>query len=419
MFDIPVSSGGVACDGIQQRGDCGKGGLYMETSRYEIMLLFLAVYMGVMVFIGLKTNKWSSKASSYLVAGRGAGAITTAFALVAIIAAGTTFSGATGLGYTMGMPGAIWTFSWCFAVLLGAMFFVRLGRATGCYSIAEWAGVRFDDKVRYAMVVPQGIASILSGAAQIVGSAFILTGVIGCSYLTAVSISGIIVLVYAYLGGQWAVTLTSFLQVILCALAVIITVAWLAGSFGGWSTLVATLPPHFFTYPGKLGWGCFDGNWGLLTQLGLIVGFFLIVVPNTYVWTRTAATRTAKSAQRGYLLAAVLALILFAWLIAVVGMYAKSAGFQSLNPNAIYGVVLSSMPAGMTGFILVGILAAIMSTASMAIMGADVTFTRDIYQPLHKMASDKQVTKWARLITVFCWIGVFTLSVLLEGHYWF
>jgi len=387
----------------------------MDTSRIGIMVVFVVIYLAALILIGLITKKWVKESSGYLVAGRGIGTLTMGVALVSIIAAGTTFSGATGLGFTVGMPGAIWSFSWAFSALLCAMFFARLSRATGCYSIAEWIGVRFGDRARYVLTIPQAIASILSGAAQIVGSAFIITGICGCSYMTAVIVSSIIVLVYSYMGGLWAVTMTEFLQVILLCFAVVLSVGWLMATYGGWSTLTGSLPAHFFHYPGKLGWGVFNGKWGLLTQIGLAVGFFLIVVPNTYIWTKTAATRSMKSAQRGFWVAAILAYVFVTWLIAMIGMYGKAIGLEPASPNAIYGLLVNKMPAILAALVFTGILSAIMSTASGAIMGAGVTITRDLYQPFAKNATDAQVTRMSQIIVVLCWIIVFVLSLVFKA----
>ena len=49
-------------------------------------------------------------------------------AMVSIIAAGTTFSGSMGIGYKMGMPGAVWTFSWAFAALMLLIAWLKIGR---------------------------------------------------------------------------------------------------------------------------------------------------------------------------------------------------------------------------------------------------------------------------------------------------
>ncbi|MDY0237050.1 MAG: sodium:solute symporter family protein [Gudongella sp.] len=381
---------------------------------YWVILVVVTLYIGWMLYIGLRTRKWVTDSSDYLIAGREIGMLALMMGLFSIIAAGTTFSGATGLGYSTGMGGAIWGLSWAFAAIVSAIFFVPLVRACGGYTLAEWLGMRYGMKTQVTIAIPQIVGSIFSGAAQIVGSAFILSGLTGWSYLTAVLVSGIIVLVYTYLGGLWAVAYTEIVQAVFCVAAVVITVAVLNANYGGFDFLKANLPETYFKYPGTLGWGVFDGNWKLLTAIGCVWGYIMIVIPNTYIWTKTVSARSSKVARYGFLGAALICILFLTWPIAMIGMYGKAIGLELENPQMVFGTLIKGFPSIVAAIVLVGILSAIMSTASGAAIGAGSSALRDLYSPFKPKATSKDLIKPTRVITALCWLLIIVLAITME-----
>lgn len=380
-----------------------------------VMVITVVLYLGWMFQIGLKTKNWVKDMGDFLVAGREISFITLSLGLFSIIAAGTTYSGATGLGYSNGMSGAIWGLSWALAALIAGVFFAPLIRATGGYTLAEWLGMNYGLKSQVVIAIPQIIGSICSGAAQIIGSAFILCGLTGMSYLTAVLVSGIIVLVYTYMGGLWAVAYTEVIQGVFCILAIIITLGYLMLTHGGLPFLAANLPETFFSYPGKLGWGPPQGNWGLLTAVGCFYGYIMIVIPNTYIWTKTASSRSSKTASWSFWFAALLCVLFLTWPIAMIGMYGKAMGLQLSNPQMVFGAVIKTLPIGLDSIVLVGILSAIMSTASGAAMGAGASAVRDLYQaPFRPSSSAKDLIVPSKIITFICWVAIIVLAIAFE-----
>ena len=383
--------------------------------RYTVMIITIILYLLWMLWIGLRTRKWIDGMDDYLVAGREIGTITLSVGLFSIIAAGTTYSGATGLGYTHGMAGAIWGLSWATAAMLCAIFFTPLIRATGGFTLPEWLGMSYGRNTQIITSFPQTIGSICSGAAQLIGSAFILSGLTGWSYFTAVMVSGIVVLIYTYLGGLWAVAYTELIQGIFCIASVIITLAYLMFSYGSFDFLIANLEPSYFTYPGKLGWGPPQGNWALLTTIGCIFGYIMIVIPNTYIWTKTASSRSNKAATRGFIIAASLCVLFLTWPIAMIGMYGKAIGIEVQNSQMIFGAVIKNLPIGLDSIVLIGVLSAIMSTASGAAMGAGASATRDLYQTFFKPKSTPaELTIPSKIITFICWLFIIVLAIMFE-----
>lgn len=385
------------------------------TTRYIVMVIAIILFLLWMLWIGLRTRKWVSGMDDYLVAGREVGTIPLAVGLFSIIAAGTTFSGATGLGYMKGMGGAMWGLSWATAAMICAIFFTPMVRASGGFTLPEWLGMRYGRKTQIVISIPQTIGSILSGAAQIIGSAFILCGLTGWSYITAVIISGVIVLVYTYFGGLWAVVYTELIQGVFCVAAIVITLAFCVANYGGFDFLTNNLDASYFTYPGSLGWGPPEGNWALLTTIGCIFGYIMIVIPNTYIWTKTASSRSNKTATRGFVIAAVLCVLFLTWPIALIGMYGKAIGLELTNSQMVFGSIIQKLPIGLDAIVLIGVLAAIMSTASGAAIGAGASATRDLYQVLIKPnAKPEELTKPSKIITFICWLFIIVIAIACQ-----
>ena len=141
----------------------------------------------------------------------------------------------------------------------------------------------------------------------------------------------------------------------------------------------------------------------------------MIVIPNTYIWTKTASSRSNKTATRGFVIAAILCVIFLTWPIALIGMYGKATGLELANPQMVFGSIIQQLPIGLDAIVLIGILAAIMSTASGAAIGAGASATRDLYQALVKPnAKPEEMTKASKFITFLCWLFIIVIALACQ-----
>lgn len=141
----------------------------------------------------------------------------------------------------------------------------------------------------------------------------------------------------------------------------------------------------------------------------------MIVIPNTYIWTKTASSRSNKVASRGMIIALILCIFFLTWPMAMIGMYGKAAGIEVENSQMIFGTIIKTLPIGLDTIVLVGVLAAVMSTASGAALGAGASATRDLYQTLFRpTAKPSELTTPTRVITTICWVFIIALAILFE-----
>ena len=125
----------------------------------------------------------------------------------------------------------------------------------------------------------------------------ILTGI---DPAVGICAAAVIVLIYTWAGGMWAVTLTDLVQVTVLVLGLLILTPILLGDMGGWKALVAQIPSSRFDfYPrgDAASWLAYARDW-LVIGLGNLAGQDLI--------QRSLSSRDEKVAYRSAYLAGLL-----------------------------------------------------------------------------------------------------------------
>ena len=137
---------------------------------------------------------------------------------------------------------------------------------------------------------------------------------------------------------------------------------------GGPADLAAALPESYFDM----------GAWGWQPVLALIVSMGMSFFVAMDSFTRCFAARSAGAARNGALLG-VLFMLPIALAAAWLGMASAVLfpGAESSN-DILTRFVVELFPIGLKGLVLVGILAAVMSTADICILTASANVTRDV-----------------------------------------
>jgi len=180
-----------------------------------------------------------------------------------------------------------------------------------------------------------------------------------------------IIVIYTATGGYLAVTYTDWVQLTLLFVGVVIVGIPVAIANGGtWASLTTELPASHFSVTG----------WGVPTMLALGVSIPLSFFVGMDSFTRMFAAKNETAAKRGTLLATIFLIPLAIGTIWL-GMTAALLYPDVRNSSDILSrFVLDTFPVGLKGLMLVGILAALMSTADICILTAAANGSRDIYQ---------------------------------------
>jgi SSS family solute:Na+ symporter len=229
----------------------------------------------------------------------------------------------------------------------------------------------YDNRTRAVATITTVLAYTAYSAGQLAAAAAILQVLLGWSYGSSLLLSGAIVILYTAAGGYLAVTYTDRLQVTLVLLGIVaVGVPVAISKAGGWADMHAVLPGSYYDL-GAQGW---DRVAALVVSI--VLSFFVAMDS----FSRSFAARDAATAQKGALLAMVLILpiaLAVAWLgLAAAVLYPEHASSASILAT----FVLDAFPVGLKGLMVIGILSAVMSVASICVLTASANYARDIHQ---------------------------------------
>lgn len=94
----------------------------------------------------------------------------------------------------------------------------------------------------------------------------------------------------------------------------------------------------------------------------------------------------------------------------------NGVALQTEADRVVQTVITDTLPAWFGVFVLLGVIAAAVSTAAVQLMTSSVIVSRDIIQGLfHPDARDEQITRWARLAVIGIVVASLVVSLLYQG----
>lgn len=336
--------------------------------------LIVFAYLAAMVLLGLYAMKKRRNVDDYYVGGRKSGPYVLACLWMSSWIGGATVIGSVDKAYSSGLT-AIW---YCGSMALGCVIFAltstrliqRVGERFQCLTYPELIECRYGPSARLIATITTFLAYVAYTAGQFLAMAKILSGFLGWDLNASIWVAGASMVIYTALGGFIAVTLTGVPQ----ALAITISLALVMAPIlyfqvGGLEQLAVQLPAGFLDV----------GAWGWGTVLGLMVTIILTFYTSMDSYTRCFAARDGQAARRGTFLAAGLVAIV-AISTTFIGLVAKIQIAELPEGATAMSAMAALMPTGIRGLILIGLLAAIMSTGSVCILVASANISQDIYK---------------------------------------
>ena len=198
--------------------------------------LFLIIYIGAMLAIGVIGQRRVKHADDFATARGAYGPIFLAFAFAATTASGATFLGSPALGYEWGMP-TIWgTFLYPIGVYFGVLISMRLiatsGNRFGNRSIPEYLGDRYQSEGIRVLVAVFSLVLFFYLAGQLVSGLVMFEIMLGLSPLWALLITTTVLSIYVVLGGAHADILTDGVQGFMMLLVAVVVIVLFVTGFG-------------------------------------------------------------------------------------------------------------------------------------------------------------------------------------------
>ena len=209
-------------------------------------------------------------------------------------------------------------------------------------------------------------------------------------FWAAVLLGGGVVVIYSAVGGMWSLTLTDIVQFVIKTVGLMFVLLPICiMRVGGWDQLVARLPAASFDFT-TIGWS---------TIATYFVIYFFGILIGQDIWQRVFTARTTGVARVAGSVAGVYC-VLYGLAGALIGMAAKVLLPDLDNPNnAFAAIVQASLPDGIRGLVIAAALAAMMSTASAAMLATSTVLAEDLLPALRGGRRFENVSSH-RLITL-------------------
>lgn len=358
---------------------------------FLIMTLLIGLYYGK----GIKTVR------EYAVANKEYGVIIITFTLLATaIGGGTTIGNITEISKS-----GIIAFFAEMGVIVGVVllgFLVRKFRHkkfVNAITVADVIEVFYDKKLSIFTAFIGFICSIGKLAAQIIAVGLLLSTFFGLDYALAIIICGGVLVLYSSFGGIKSVVVTDIIQ-----FAALIIVIPLMTYFAYFQAIETTDIYSKISNDMVGAWGKFDFNYTCY--------FFVCALP--FMWLHPAFMQRILMVKNPENIvisinsyAIILCLILPLLLIAT---YSINSLIPGVAPKDVLATFISEkIPVVVKGIAIMGLLAAIMSTADSLLNASGVLFVHNFLKPLFKIEKELQLMRATSLT-----IGVFAITVAIQ-----
>ena len=343
-----------------------------------MFLVFLAIYIAILLGIGLYFSRRQRSETDFWLAGRELGPISIGLAAASAWTTASALLLATGLFLLYGI-GSIWI--WVFPNIAGLAIIAAIsGRIKNIPALTqpELMEIRYDPMIRAPVAVAVTIMMILFSVTDFIGFKMVLGTFFGIEPIFAIAIMAVSVALYVGVGGFRAVVWTDMIQYILLAgLAAYVAHMALGLSANEGVSLIAAS-----TMLGADWWDIFSMG-GILGALVFIVALVPGWVAEQDPWQKVWAARDDRSAKRGLLLGATLLVLIYSFcLLAAIGLsviYPRPG--NEMEAEMLYLRIISdNVPGWLLGLLTIGFAAASMScTDTFATSGASC-LSRDLVQ---------------------------------------
>ena len=343
-----------------------------------MFLVFLAIYIAILLGIGLYFSRRQRSETDFWLAGRELGPISIGLAAASAWTTASALLLATGLFLLYGI-GSIWI--WVFPNIAGLAIIAAIsGRIKNIPALTqpELMEIRYDPMIRAPVAIAVTIMMILFSVTDFIGFKMVLGTFFGIEPIFAIAIMAVSVALYVGVGGFRAVVWTDMIQYILLAgLAAYVAHMALGLSANEGVSLIAAS-----TMLGADWWDIFSMG-GILGALVFIVALVPGWVAEQDPWQKVWAARDDRSAKRGLLLGATLLVLIYSFcLLAAIGLsviYPRPG--NEMEAEMLYLRIISdNVPGWLLGLLTIGFAAASMScTDTFATSGASC-LSRDLVQ---------------------------------------
>lgn len=380
-----------------------------------MLLTAIIAYLILTILIGFWASRKVTTSKDYMLAGRSLPLWLGASALFATWFGSETVFGASAEFLEGGLYEVIEDpFGASLCLFLFGMFFARRLYNLRLLTLGDFFKVRYGkstELVASLFLAPPYLGYI---AAQLVAMGLIMEVVAGVTLAEGILISAIVVTIYTFIGGMWAITITDFIQTIIIIGGLLALAISLGIKAGGLQNVLASVPPGNFQFLPSLNLRDVVGWLAAWSVLGLGS------IPSQDVFQRAMSSRSPSVAAWSCYAAAGLYLT-----VAMLPLFICLC-VQHLYPHQIDGdtqlvlpnMVLAHMSMPIQILFFGSLLSAIMSTTSSAILAPASILSENFVKPLarHRF-SDKQFLLLTRICVLIFSVLATVMAMMRSNIY--
>lgn len=389
------------------------------------LLAVIAVYMSVMIGIGVYYSKKNQGVGDFYLGGRKLGPIVTAMSAEASDMSSWLLMGLPGVAYLSGVADAGWTaiglaigtyLNWLIVAKRLRKYTVKAGNSI---TLPEFFSNRYRDNSKFLLAISAIFIVIFFvpyTASGFAACGKLFSTLFDIPYVPAMIVSAIIIVAYTALGGYLAASTTDLIQSIVMTLALGIVVVFGISVAGGFDAVVdnaKSLDGYlslFTTHNSATGEGSSYAGLNIASAMAWGLGYFGM----PHILLRFMGIEDENKLKISRRIASIWVVIsmFVAILIGIIGYSMSKAGAVEMFTNSaesetlIIKVAMLLSKEGvlaiiMAGLILAGILACTMSTADSQLLAASSSVSKNLLVDVAGKKLSEKASMLAARATVF------------------
>ena len=351
--------------------------------------LFLVIYIGGMLALGVIGQRRIKHADDFATARGSYGPVFLALAFAATTASGATFLGSPGLAYEWGLPTVWGNFLYPIGVYFGVLISMRLiataGNRFGNRSIPEYLGDRYGSEGIRILVSIFSLVLFFYLAGQLVSGLVMFETMLGLPPIWALVITTMVLLIYVSLGGAHADILTDGVQgLMMLGLAVVVIVLFVfgIGLDGGLTGVLDRMGEQDANLVGPLNpdTPLYHSWWAIIAVLFAHIPLGLLPHLGNKLWALRDTSQQKTFIKLAFVFGLTLGMMGLGGLLAR-ALLGDALYAEGSSPNAALPMLFIELfPTWLAALIGIGILAAIMSTADGLVVSSSQIIANDLYR---------------------------------------
>lgn len=291
---------------------------------------------------------------------------------------------------------------------VGVLIAPRWNR-TGCLTAAEYITRRYGAGTQKLYTYIFLLISVFTTGSFLYPIAKIIEVAAGIPLSSSILILGSFCMAYVALGGLRAVVVTDVLQFIILFAAVVIVIPLSFGEAGGVTGFLSRVPEGFLSV--------FSGEYNWIFVIAFMLYNLFFLGGNWAYVQRYTSVKTPRDAKKvGLLFGALYTFSPILWMLPPMIYRVVNPVLTGLeNENAYLLMCRQTMPAGMLGLMLGGMIFATASSLNATLNISAGVFTNDIFKRLRPAARESTLMKVARISTLGFGVAAIVVALLIPN----